>query len=100
MPNQTTEQPTIDNTGLTSQHAAVFVALSKLPAFHATALKLMNISVDTQSAMKDFENAFKADPALTADLLLVANSAAFGLRTRVETIRHALTYLGLERVRS
>ena len=82
------------------RHAAVFVRLSKLAPFHPTALKLMNISVESASAMKDFETAFKSDPSLTADLLLVANSAEFGIRSRIETIRHAITFLGLERIRS
>jgi len=85
---------------LADQHSAVFVALSKLPPYHPTALRLMNLSVESESAMADFEDAFKSDPALTADLLLVANSAEFGSRARIETIRHALSFLGLERVRS
>ena len=37
---------------------------------------------------------------MAADLLLVANSMEFGSRSRIETIRHALSLLGLERVRS
>lgn len=90
----------LDNEKRAARHAAVFVALSKLPPFHPTALKLMNIAVENESAMTDFEDAFKSDPALTADLLLVANSAEFGLRSRIETIRHALSFLGLERIRS
>jgi HD-like signal output (HDOD) protein len=85
---------------LADQHAAVYIALSKLPPFHPTALRLMNLSVESETAMADFEGAFKADPALTADLLLVANSAEFGSQARIETIRHALSFLGLERVRA
>ncbi|MGP8244974.1 MAG: HDOD domain-containing protein [Bryobacteraceae bacterium] len=83
-----------------AKHLDVYVSLSRLAPFHASALKLMNISVEGDSAFADFEEAFKCDPALTADLLLVANSCEFGLRARIETIRHALTFLGLERVRS
>jgi HD-like signal output (HDOD) protein len=100
--SQGLEAPAADaeKTRLAAQHEAVFVALSKLPPFHPTALRLMNISVEGESAMGDFEDCFKSDPALTADLLLVANSAEFGLRSRIETIRHALSFLGLERVRS
>ena len=89
-----------DDKKMADRHAAVVVRLSKLPPFHATALKLMNISVEGESAMEDFEKAFRADPALTADLLLVANSAEFGVRSRIETIRHAITFIGLERIRS
>jgi HD-like signal output (HDOD) protein len=82
------------------RHAGVYVRLSKLPPFRPAALKLLNISVESDSAMQDFEETFKSDPSLSADLLLVANSLQFGPRARVETIRHALAYLGLERVRS
>jgi len=92
--------PSAEEKRLAAQHAAVFVRLSKLAPFHPTALKLMNISVENASAMKDFEDTFKSDPSLTADLLLVSNSVEFGLRARIETIRHAITFLGLERIRS
>src|SRR5580704_10409466 len=50
--------------------------------------------------MADFESIFKSDPALSADLLLVANSPLFGTRASISSIRHALTHLGLDRVRS
>jgi HD-like signal output (HDOD) protein len=92
--------PTTSRENLSAKHLDVYVSLSRLAPFHASALKLMNIAVENDSAFADFEEAFKGDPALTADLLLVANSVEFGLRARVETIRHALTFLGLERVRS
>jgi HD-like signal output (HDOD) protein len=78
---------------------ATVVCLSKLPPFHPAALKLLNISSESTSAMMDFELAFQSDPALAADLLLVANSPLFGNRAEVATIRRALTHLGLERVR-
>jgi len=74
--------------------------LSNLPPFHPTALRLLSISIDGDSALPEFEESFKADPALAADLLVSANSAQFGLRCRIDTIRHGLMVLGLERVRS
>jgi HD-like signal output (HDOD) protein len=90
----------VEDRAAADQRTAAYVRLSKLPPFRPAALKLLNLSVESRSAMRDFEEVFKSDPALTADLLLVANSAEFGLRARIETIMHALTYLGLERVRS
>jgi putative nucleotidyltransferase with HDIG domain len=74
--------------------------LSNLPPFHPTALRLLTISIDSDSAMARFEQCFRSDPALAADLLVLANSAEFGLRSRIDTIRHAVVVLGLERVRS
>lgn len=83
-----------------ARREAAVVCLSKLPPFHPAALKLLNLSSEHTPEIRDFELVFRSDPALTADLLLVANSPLFGTRTPVATIRHALTYLGLERVRS
>lgn len=82
------------------RRAQTVVCLSKLPPFHPAALKLLNISSDSHTAMDDFEAVFRGDPALAADLLLVANSPLFGNRARIGSIRHALSQLGLDRVRS
>jgi HD-like signal output (HDOD) protein len=95
--------PTTPESGTDAERAArtaTVVCLSKLPPFHAAALKLLNISSESSSAINDFETVFRGDPALTADLLLVANSALFGNRAKIASIRHALTHLGLDRVRS
>jgi HD-like signal output (HDOD) protein len=40
------------------------------------------------------------DPVLAADLLVVANSPLFGLRAKVQSIRHAIAMVGLEGIRS
>ena len=83
-----------------NQPLAVIDKLARLPPFHPAVLKLLEISIEDESAESDYEEAFKSDPALSADLLRMANSAAYGLRTQVETIRRAIRLLGLETVRS
>lgn len=80
--------------------AVIAGKLSRLPPFGPAVLKLLNISIDDESAPKSFEEVFKSDPALTAELLVLANSAAFGGRARAQTIGVAIRHLGLERVRS
>jgi HD-like signal output (HDOD) protein len=80
--------------------AAIAGKLSKLPPFGPAVQKLLRISLEDDSATRLFEEAFKSDPALTAELLVMANSAAFGGRSRVQTIAAAIRNLGLERVRS
>lgn len=85
--------------GSSASRVTAFEHLSGLRPFHPAAVQLMSISSESDSAIEDFERVFKSDPALTADLLLMANSAGFGMRMRVTTIRHALSLLGLERVR-
>jgi putative nucleotidyltransferase with HDIG domain len=74
--------------------------LSNLPMFQPTVIKLMAVSLDSDSARDKFETAFQSDPGLASELLLAANSAEFCLRARVGSIGHALSVLGLERTRS
>jgi HD-like signal output (HDOD) protein len=50
--------------------------------------------------MKELENVFTADPALAAEILTLANSAEFGFRSRIATIRHAIGVLGIERTQA
>lgn len=80
--------------------AVIAGKLSKLPPFGPAVLKLLSISVDDESVLESYEEVFKSDPALTAELLVMANSAAFAGRSHVETIGVAIRYLGPERVRS
>jgi HD-like signal output (HDOD) protein len=89
-----------DTFTITEEQSAVLQRLAKLPPFPPAALRLLSVSAETGTAIEDFERVFMSDPALAADLLAVANSAAFGLRMRVESIRHAVTLLGLETVKS
>ncbi len=83
-----------------SDEPSVFNRLSRLPALRPSTLKLLSISVDSESALSEFENVFRSDPVLAADLLILANSPAFGVRATVHNIRHAMALLGMERIRS
>jgi HD-like signal output (HDOD) protein len=86
--------------GRAPDRSTVSDRVNQLPPFHPTVLRLLTVSMESDSAVDDFEDIFKCDPALAADLLVVANSAAFGLRATISSIRHALALLGLERVSS
>ncbi|MDD5388127.1 MAG: EAL domain-containing protein [Gallionellaceae bacterium] len=62
---------------------------------HATVLQLME-KVRTDADLKDLENLFKKDVALTFKLLRYINSAGFGLSCEVQSIRHAVSILGMQ----
>jgi len=79
---------------------SVFNRLSRLPALRPSALKLLSVTIDSDRAILEFESVFKSDPVLAADLLILANSPAFGTRATVNNIRHAIALLGMERIRS
>ncbi len=60
---------------------------------YASVLDLLN-SVSRDADVKDIENGFKRDPALSFKLLRYINSVGFGLSCEIQSIRHALTILG------
>jgi HD-like signal output (HDOD) protein len=78
----------------------VVARLSKLPPFHPAAVKLLTLSADSDPSVQDFERAFGSDPALASDLLAMANSPLYGLRSRIDNLRHAIALLGMDAVRS
>ena len=78
--------------------ALVLSRVKELPALSATALRLAELARDDRSSAADFERVVRPDPALTANLLRVANSAYFGLRCRADSVRQAVTVLGVKRV--
>jgi len=85
---------------LTAEHAATSRRLSRLPHFRTSALNLLNLAADSEVANAGYRERLPLRSALTTELLLAANSAEFGFRARIETVRHALTLLGLNRVRA
>jgi len=70
--------------------------VSSLPT---VALQVMAIAADPESCADDLKAAVEADPALTTRVLRCVNSAAFGLRTQIETLNQAVSYLGFNQIR-
>ena len=69
-----------------------------LPTLSQTVGRLAMLLGDEKSSLQDFEQVIKPDPALTANLLRLANSAYFGLRRKVGSVRQGVALLGIERV--
>ena len=90
--------PSVDSPA--SQTSEAFRKLCKLPPFQTVAIQVLSVNADDDDALKRLESLFGSDPALAAELLATANSAEFGFRSRISTIRHALSVLGVERTRS
>lgn len=67
------------------------------PDLYFAVVKALN-SPETDFA--DITRRAQQDPAMTAKLLKVANSAAMGLRHQVTNVGEAISYLGLETTRS
>jgi HD-like signal output (HDOD) protein len=86
--------------GVTIKAEDTLNCLSRLPAFNETAVKLLGRPFGEEDSIGDLEASFRTDPGLASQLLVAANSAAFGFRSQISTIRHALAVLGLDRIRA
>ncbi len=72
--------------------------IRSVPAMPATAARLLPLLSDPAADTRRVEEVLRYDPGLTADLLKIANSAYFGLPTRVGSVRQAVMLLGWKRL--
>src|SRR5580658_7743090 len=79
----------------TGTHDSTRAQLCNLPRFDPNAARLLSVRTDSETALEEYEEIFRSDPALAAELLLAANSVAFGRRNKVASIRLALVVLGV-----
>ncbi|MCU0936439.1 MAG: HDOD domain-containing protein [Gammaproteobacteria bacterium] len=69
-------------------------SVSRLVSLPEVYLRVREIVENPRARMADLAGAIVRDPALTARLLRIANSAVFGHSGRVETVTRAVTLLG------
>ncbi len=74
--------------------------LERLPMEPSIAMRVVWIADDPASSAKDLASAISLDPALSARLLRLANSAYYGLSGRVGNVGFAVTVVGFPTVRA
>ena len=62
------------------------------------AAQIMALAEDENSSMSEIADLIVYDPSITASLLKICNSAYFGLSRKVESVRDAITLLGLDQM--
>ena len=72
----------------------ILYTIKGLPSFPETALKAIRVIKDPGSSAQDLVDIIQYDQNITANILRFANSALFGLRTRVTSLKRAVAYLG------
>jgi HD-like signal output (HDOD) protein len=77
-----------------------FWALRELPPFPAIATKLLQLFANEDVEMREVVALLRADAAFASELLRVANSPIYGLRSQVSSLQHAIVILGFDRLRS
>jgi hypothetical protein len=72
-------------------------ATGKLEASHAQIIRVLNL-VRQNADLSDIEAALKQDITLSYKLLRYINSVGFGLMVEVQSFRHAVTILGMDKL--
>lgn len=74
--------------------------ISSLPHFPENILSIQRLLADPKSEMIDIAKQISTDPAMTADLLKLVNSAQFMLPRRVDNIVDAVKLVGLRGIKN
>ena len=72
---------------------------SELITLPEVALRVNEVANDPESTVEDMAAVLIQDPALTARMLKIANSAYYGLSAEIETITRAISVLGTNKIR-
>ena len=78
--------------------SAIAAKVKSLPTIPGTVARLAALLGDENAGAADFERVIKPDIAITGNLLKLANSAYFGHRQKITSVRQAIAMLGLPRV--
>ncbi|MGA2186048.1 MAG: HDOD domain-containing protein [Bryobacteraceae bacterium] len=74
-------------------------ALENLPPFPAVATQLLQVVSREDVNLNEVGRFISSEPVFAADVLQIANSSVYGLRSQVKSITHAIVVLGLERIK-
>jgi HD-like signal output (HDOD) protein len=74
----------------------VLSKLGSLPALPATYGRLTELTANPDVSLDDVAAVVERDPAITANVLKIINSAYFGLPRRVSSVRETVKYLGIQ----
>jgi HD-like signal output (HDOD) protein len=74
-------------------------SLERLPSLPATYSQLARATEDPDIGIADIAEIVEKDPAMSVKVLQLVNSAYFGLAQKTDSIRKAVTYLGVENLK-
>jgi len=75
----------------------ILTKIKSFPSMPRAAIKLRELLAKDNVEVVEIEKILRQDPGLAANVLRLANSAFFGVPRKVETLKHAVTLLGVRR---
>ena len=76
----------------------ILAEVDALPSMPGAGAKLLQILENSDAKVEQIESVLHIDPGLTANLLKLANSAYFGIPSKIGSVRQAVILLGLNRL--
>ncbi|HOE91541.1 MAG TPA: HDOD domain-containing protein [Candidatus Cloacimonadota bacterium] len=77
---------------------SVLAKIDNLPTLPVVASELLRIIGTSSTSMSQISELMNNDQSITARVLKIANSAYYGIRNRVDTLRTALVILGINEI--
>ncbi|MBI3099931.1 MAG: HDOD domain-containing protein [Planctomycetes bacterium] len=74
--------------------------LDNLPTLPSVVTRVLELVLDDSSSARDAAKIVESDQALSARVLKIVNSPAYGLRQKVSTVNHAIAMLGFTSLKS
>ena len=72
--------------------------IKSFPSMPATGAKMLRMLEDPETTLDEIEDVLRHDPGLTGNVLRLANSAYFGIPSKVSSTRQAVLLLGLKKL--
>jgi putative nucleotidyltransferase with HDIG domain len=76
----------------------ILKSIKALPPFPVTIQKVMALANDPDSSLTELSSVIRLDPAITANILRLCNSAYFGLCRPVDNVNEAIMHMGRKNV--
>jgi len=72
--------------------------IRSFPSMPATGAKMLKMLENPETSIDEIEDVLRHDPGLTGNVLKLANSAYFGIPSKVSSVRQAVLLLGLRKL--
>ena len=76
----------------------IIAKIKSFPSMPATGAKMLKMLEDPETTVDEIEDVLRHDPGLTGNVLRLANSAYFGIPSKVASTRQAVLLLGLKKL--
>jgi len=76
----------------------ILTKIKSFPSMPATGAKMLRMLEDPETTVDEIEDVLRHDPGLTGNVLKLANSAYFGIPSKVASTRQAVLLLGIKKL--